>query len=96
MNRLKIIGILRNAHYSMMSILRMLNRLDEGDMNIREAIDTPGEEEDIVRAADRYISALAMAEQDAAEMVDMLRKGPGRARMRARAWEPDAPEKHCK
>jgi DNA-binding transcriptional MerR regulator len=96
MNRLKIIGILRNAHYSMMSILRMLNRLDEGDMNIREAIDTPGEEEDIVHATDRYISALTMAERDASEMMDMLRQGPGRAHMRARAWEPDAPEKHCK
>lgn len=28
MNRLKIIRTLRNAHYSLMSILRMLNRLD--------------------------------------------------------------------
>lgn len=72
MNRLKIIRTLRNAHYSMMSILRMLNRLDQGDHNIREVIDTPGEEEDIVCAADRYITALGMAETDALEMIKML------------------------
>jgi DNA-binding transcriptional MerR regulator len=72
MNRLKIIRTLRNAHYSMMSILRMLNRLDQGDRNIRNAIDTPGEEEDIVCAADRYITALSMAEEDALEMLKIL------------------------
>jgi len=71
-SRLKIISILRNAHYSMMSILRMLNRLDRGESNIREAIDTPNEEEDIVHATDRYITALGMAETDALEMLKML------------------------
>jgi DNA-binding transcriptional MerR regulator len=72
MNRLKIIRTLRNAHYSIMSILRMLNRLDQGERNIRAAIDTPGEEEDIVCAADRYITALNMAGNDAREMLEML------------------------
>lgn len=72
MNRLKIIRTLRNAHYSMMSILRMLNRLDKGDLNIREVIDTPSEEEDIICAADRYITALSMAEKDALKMIEML------------------------
>lgn len=71
-NRLKIIRTLRNSHYSMMSILRMLNHLDQGDFNIREAIDTPDEEEDIVCAADRYITALSLAEKDAIEMIKML------------------------
>lgn len=72
LNRLKIIRTLRNAHYSMMSILRMLNRLDHGETDIREIIDTPSEEEDIVCAADRYITALSMAEKDALEMMEML------------------------
>jgi len=72
MNRLKIIRTLRNAHYSMMSILRMLNRLDNGEKNIREVINTPAEDEDIVCAADRYITALGMAEKDALEMIDIL------------------------
>lgn len=72
MNRLKIIRTLRNAHYSMMSVLRMLTRLDRGEMNIREVINTPGEDEDIVCAADRYITALNMAEKDTLEMLDIL------------------------
>jgi len=81
MNRLKIIRTLRNAHYSMMSILRMLNRLDRGDTNVRKAIDTPDEDEDIVCAADRYITALSMAENDALEMLailDAMRESQGR------------------
>ncbi|HEX3076701.1 MAG TPA: MerR family transcriptional regulator [Lachnospiraceae bacterium] len=72
LDRLKIIRVLRNAHYSMMSILRMLNRLDEGDRNIRRIIDTPAEDEDIVCATDRYITALTMAEGDAKEMLHIL------------------------
>lgn len=71
-NRLKIIRTLRNAHYSMMSILRMLNRLDQGEKNARQIINTPNEEEDIVCAADRYITALTLAEKDALEMLEML------------------------
>lgn len=72
MNRLKIIRTLRNAHYSRMSILRMLNKMDQGDNNIRQVIDTPSEEEDIVYATDRYITALTMAQMDALEMVEIL------------------------
>ena len=68
--RLKIIRTLRNVHYSMMSILRMLRQLDQGGKNLQEAIDTPGENEDIVSAADRYISALSAAEKDALEMIE--------------------------
>lgn len=55
----------------MMSTLRMLNCLDQGNRNVREIIDTP-DEEDIVCAADRYITALSLAEEDALEMLDML------------------------
>ena len=72
MDRLKIIRTLRSAHYSMMSILRMLRRMDQGEMNLRQAIDTPDKEEDIVNAADRYCTALQQAEQDAMEMLDII------------------------
>ncbi len=72
MDRLKIIRTLRSAHYSMMSILRMLRRMDQGEMNLRHAINTPDEEEDIVNAADRYSTALQQAEQDAIEMLKIL------------------------
>ncbi len=49
-------------------------------MNLREAINTPKENEDIVCAADRYITALNMAEKDALEMMailDGMRKNRG-------------------
>ena len=72
MARLKMIRTLRNAHYSMMSILRMLNRLDAGDTDLRRTIDTPGADEDIVSAADRYITALGEAEVHALEVLDLL------------------------
>jgi len=72
MDRLKIIRTLRNAHYSMMAILRMLRRMDSGEVNLREAIDTPGEEEDVICAADRYCTALQLAELDADEMLELL------------------------
>ncbi len=71
-NRLKIIRTLRNAHYSMMAILRMLKRMDSGEMNIRKSIDTPGQDEDIISAADRYITALQMAQIDALDMLKIL------------------------
>ena len=73
-NRLKIIRTLRSAHYSMMAILRMLNRLDIGETNIKEIINTPETDEDIICAADRYITALSMAEKDVEEMLLLLSK----------------------
>lgn len=73
MDRLKIIRTLRSAHYSMMSILRMLRRMDQGEMNLRQAIDTPDAEEDIVNAADRYCTALQQADLDAVEMMNLLK-----------------------
>jgi DNA-binding transcriptional MerR regulator len=72
MKRLKIIRILRCAHYSMMSIRRMLARLDRENADIREALNTPDEEEDVITAADQYITALDSAENDAWEMMKML------------------------
>ena len=70
--RLKLISILRNAHYSMMSILRMLGQLEDGEENMRKAIDTPSEDEDIVCAADSYLTALGKAKNDALEMMTIL------------------------
>ncbi|TYQ18092.1 UNVERIFIED_CONTAM: DNA-binding transcriptional MerR regulator [Acetivibrio alkalicellulosi] len=72
-NRLKIIRILRNANYSIMSILRMLKGLDSGQMNLKEFIDTPAADEDIVCATDRYITALNMAQNDAVEMMNIIK-----------------------
>lgn len=66
--RLKIISILRSAHYSQMSIRRMLSRLGDEGLDLTLALDTPDNEEDIVSVADRYLSSLAGAKEDALEL----------------------------
>lgn len=71
--RLEIIRVLRNANYSLMAILRMLTQMESGETNLERAIDTPGEDEDIIHATDRYITALTSAGEDAEQMHALLR-----------------------
>lgn len=64
--RLKIIRTLRNAHYSMMAILRMLSQMKkEANLNLQTIIDTPLPSEDIISATDQYITSLVHADQNA-------------------------------
>ncbi len=70
--RLKIIYILRQAHYSMMSILRMLHQLDRGNRDIRSSIDTPEAGEDILSATDHYLTALSDEEITSQKILDQL------------------------
>ena len=74
MGRLKIIRVLHGAHYSTMAILRMLTRLDEGELDVEQTIDTPADGEDIIRAADRNITALPGAAADARHMLRIIRR----------------------
>ena len=58
--RLRVIRTLRRARYSMMAILRMLRRLDAGQMSdVRAALDTPDPDDDIQYVTDRWLSTLA-------------------------------------
>lgn len=75
MNRLKVIRALRRARYSMMAILRMLIYLDQGQRdNLRQVLDTPSPEEDIIYATDRWLTKLEELEQQAVLMLDHLAK----------------------
>jgi DNA-binding transcriptional MerR regulator len=68
-NRLKIIRSLRCANYSLESILRMLNALSNNPAtNIREVLDTPSLEDDIVSVCDKLITSLNAAESNANQM----------------------------
>lgn len=77
--RLRVIRMLRQSGYSMMAILRMLRQFDAGEIDqLREALDTPGENEDIATIADRWLTTLAGQEdraqaiiQQIATMIDM-------------------------
>jgi DNA-binding transcriptional MerR regulator len=79
--RLRVIRLLRSAGYSTMAILRMMLYFDQGQRNgLRQALDTPRPDEDIIFAADRWLSTLAEAEEQAmniiAQLDEMLRKAP--------------------
>lgn len=62
--RLRVLRMLRQAGYSTMAILRMVLALDTGEtQKLREALDTPGPAEDVLSAADSWLSALKNCEQ---------------------------------
>ena len=71
--KLIIIRSLKCANYSLESILRMLNALSTGrPVNIRQVLNTPNQDEDIISVCDRLILSLNEAERNAKEMVDMI------------------------
>ena len=71
--RLKIIRSLRCANYSLEAILRMLRQLsDNPDVDIREALDTPDEDDDIIAVCDKLISSLRAAEENARSMTEQI------------------------
>lgn len=73
LNRLRVIRMLRQAGYSLMAILRMLVQLDRGDRrDLRQLLDSPRPDEDLCRAADRWLSTLADQERRANQAVGLL------------------------
>lgn len=73
--RLKIIRSLRCANYSLSAILRMLNTLSQNpEADIRQVIDTPKENDDIISVCDRLLTSLHHAEQNAEAMLTYLQK----------------------
>lgn len=72
-NRLKIIRTLRCANYSLSAILRMMNAISEcKEIDIRQVINRPKEDEEIVTACDRLLTSLSDAEKNAQIMLKQL------------------------
>lgn len=70
MRLLKIIRSLRCANYSLAAILRMLNALSiDPQANIRQVIDTPKENDDIISVCDKLLTSLQYAEKNAQNML---------------------------
>lgn len=68
--RLKIIRSLRCANYSLSAILRMLNTLTRNpEADIRQVIDTPKQNDDIISVCDKLLTSLYSAEQNAKAML---------------------------
>ncbi len=73
--RLKIIRSLRCAKYSLSAILRMLNTLSRNpEADIRQAIDTPTQTDDIISVCDKLLTSLHYAEQNTKVILAHLKK----------------------
>lgn len=71
--RLRVIRILIRSRYSMMSILRMLHKLDQGETDqLRQALDTPGAEEDARYVSDHWLTTLGELEIAAHELIEQI------------------------
>ena len=71
--RLKIIRTLRLANYSLEAILRMLNTLEHNpQVNIKQVLNTPQPDTDIVSVCDRLIVSLRDAEKNAEKMINII------------------------
>jgi DNA-binding transcriptional MerR regulator len=73
--RLRVLRLLYRAGYSSMAILRMMHQLDRGQRtNLRDALDKPPPDEDIVTTADHWLSTLEEQEQRTHDMIAQLKK----------------------
>jgi len=71
--RLRVIRMLIRSRYSLMSILRVLTKLDAGKIvPLRQALDTPEPGEDILYVTDHWLSTLNGLENDARELVAQI------------------------
>ena len=73
--RLKMIRTLRMANYSLEAILRMLHALEHNpQVNIKQVLNTPQADADIVSVCDRLIVSLKDAEKNAEKMINIISK----------------------
>lgn len=73
--RLKIIRSLRCANYSLEAILRLLQQLSKNPhADIRTALNTPKQTDDIISVCDRLIISLSAAEENAYKILNMLQE----------------------
>ena len=73
--RLRVIRVLTRAKYSQMAILRMLRDFDAGKTEgLRESLDTPRPDEEVLSATDRWLSTLAQLEERAADVISQLER----------------------
>jgi DNA-binding transcriptional MerR regulator len=72
--RARIIRMLRTSGYSTLAILRMLVQLDRGhEIDIRQTLDTPPEDEEILYAADRWLTTLQEMEFRSESIIELLK-----------------------
>jgi DNA-binding transcriptional MerR regulator len=71
--RLRVIRILRRSGYSTMAILRTLQQFEDGRTEeLGQVLDTPRPDEEVLSAADRWLSTLAAQERRACDAIEQL------------------------
>jgi len=71
--RLKMIRTLRLANYSLEAILRMLHALEHNlQVDMKQVLNTPQSDADIISVCDRLIVSLRDAEKNADKMINIL------------------------
>lgn len=71
--RLRVIRVLTRSGFSTMAVLRMVRQLDRGFREqLAKVLDTPGEDEDILYATDRWLSTLKEHEDRARKIINQL------------------------
>lgn len=83
LSRLRVIRVLRQAGYSMMSLLRTIRHLDLGyKHDLASILGEPPEDEDVITVADRWLATLKgqkkRGEQIILHIKEMIRKYPSR------------------
>ena len=72
--RLRVIRVLYRSGYSSMAILRMLLCLEQGKQaDLRQVLDTPDPDEDILSASDRWLTELTEQEARAHRLIEQVR-----------------------
>lgn len=72
--RARVIRMLLQTGYSLMAILRMLQRFDQGQThNLKQVLDTPRPDEDFYSATDRWLSTLAALEERVLDAIGQLK-----------------------
>lgn len=73
--QLKIIRVLRCANYSLEAIRRMMQQLSENpEADIREILDTPEQNDDIISVCDRLLLSLSKAEINGGKIMALLKE----------------------
>lgn len=72
--KIKIIRALRCSNFSLSSILRLLQNLENNtNIDIRQIIDTPKENEDIISVCDKLLTSLENARKECKQMIQQIK-----------------------
>ncbi|MEM8531070.1 MAG: MerR family transcriptional regulator [Chloroflexota bacterium] len=72
--RIRVIRMLRDAGYSTMTILRLIQHIDQhgSDIDVWRILNTPTPQEEVFSASDQYMTTIAAQEQRALDIIKLI------------------------